>query len=366
MKNKDPQAVFELKLFLSYELKCSGYRCSETISLPATEERLEEIRKSMEVDQLEQCHIINLIGIEPDLVDYLPQNHELKELNAFAKILVDQDLISSEEKMEKLMAALEAEMPDGMEAALEIAGHLERYEILPGHLQSPEEYAAFVLERENIPVDEKLSPFVDYGAFGRYHMKKDGAVQTGKGLILRKDRPVASLPDELSEIRLFSPLKAEMYRETGWGGLSEEPEEIPADELCEYEDSIMEQIAGERLDSEGERGLAIYLQIRLLNRKVASMVPAVEVWQGELWGVLEVKSYGPLSRNMLKAVMDEWSGQESDGWGEGFEQRPIETDEGELYVSFWNSSDDFFIITEEQLKSTCRQGMPMQMELTGP
>ena len=45
MKNKDPQAVFELKLFLSYELKCSGYRCSETISLPATEERLEEIRK---------------------------------------------------------------------------------------------------------------------------------------------------------------------------------------------------------------------------------------------------------------------------------------------------------------------------------
>lgn len=361
MRNKEQQAVFELKLFLPYEFKCSGNRCSETISLPATEEQLELVRRSMGVEQLGQCQIISLSSEKPCLVDYLPQTHELKGLNAFAEILVDQDMVSSEEKMEKLMAALEAEMPDDMEAALEIAGHLEQYEILSDHLQSPEQYAAFVLERENIHVDEKLSPFVDHESFGRYCMKRDGVVQTGKGLILRKDRPIESLPDELSGIRLFSPLKAELYRKIGWGDLSAEPEEVSAYELCEYEDSITEQIAGERLESEGERGLAIYLHNRLLNRKVASMVPAVEVWQGELWGVLEVKSYGPLSQNMLKAVIDEWSGQESDGWGEGFEQRPIEIDEGELYVSFWNPSDSFFITTEEQLKSTCTQGMPMQM-----
>lgn len=361
MRNKEQQAVFELKLFLPYEFKCSGNRCSETISLPATEEQLELVRRSMGVEQLGQCQIISLSSEKPCLVDYLPQTHELKGLNAFAEILVDQDMVSSEEKMEKLMAALEAEMPDDMEAALEIAGHLEQYEILPDHLQSPEQYAAFVLERENIHVDEKLSPFVDHESFGRYCMKRDGVVQTGKGLILRKDRPIESLPDELSGIRLFSPLKAELYRKIGWGDLSAEPEEVSAYELCEYEDSITEQIAGERLESEGERGLAIYLHNRLLNRKVASMVPAVEVWQAELWGVLEVKSYGPLSQNMLKAVIDEWSGQESDGWGEGFEQRPIEIDEGELYVSFWNPSDSFFITTEEQLKSTCTQGMPMQM-----
>ena len=260
MRNKEQQAVFELKLFLPYEFKCSGNRCSEKISLPATEEQLEQVRMSMGVEQLEQCQIISLSSEKTCLVDYLPQTHELKGLNAFAKILVDQDMVSSEEKMEKLMAALEAEMPDDMEAAVEIAGHLEQYEILPDHLQSPKEYAAFVLERENIHVDEKLSPFVDYESFGRYHMKRDGAVQTGKGLILRKDRPIESLPDELSEIRLFSPLKAELYRKVGWGDLSAEPEEISAYELCEYEDSITEQLAGERQDSEGERGLAIYLR----------------------------------------------------------------------------------------------------------
>ena len=361
MRNKEQQAVFELKLFLPYEFKCSGNRCSETISLPATEEQLEEVRKSMEVDQLEQCHIISLVSIKPDLVDYLPQNYELKDLNALARILVEQDINSSEERMEKLLTVLEAELPDDMESASELAEHLEQYEILPDHLQSPKEYAAFVLEREDTHVDEKLSPFVDYDSLGRYHMKKNGVVQIGNRLVLRRDRPIESLPDELSEIRLFSPLKAEIYRQDVWGDISVEAEEVSAYELCGYEDSIMERIAGERLDSEGERGLATYIHNRLLDRKVASMIPAVEVWQGELWGVLEVKSYGPLSPNMLKAVMDEWRGQESDGWGEGFEQRPIEIDEGELYVSFWNSGDHFFITTEEQLKSTCTQGMPMQM-----
>ena len=361
MINKEQQAVFELKLFLPYRFKCSGNRCSEKFTLPATEEQLEQVRKSIGAEQLEQCQIIILSSTNSCLVDYLPQMYELKELNAFAHALVDQDMISSEERMEKLLAALEAEIPDDMGAALEIAERLEQYEILPDSVQSPKDYAAYVLERENIHVDEKISPFVDYESFGYYHTKKEGAVQTSRGLILRKDCPMESLPDELSEVRLFSPLKAKLYRDSGWVDFSDKPEEILPYELCEYEDAIMEQIAKEWLDSEGERGLAAYLQNQLLNRKVASMVPAVEVWQGELWGVLEVKSYGPLSPNMLKAVMNEWRGQESDGWGEGFEQRPIKLDEGELYVSFWNSSDHFFIITEEQLKSACTQGMPMQM-----
>ena len=77
--------------------------------------------------------------------------------------------------------------------------------------------------------------------------------------------------------------------------------------------------------------------------------------------MLEVKSHGSLSEKELEAVKDYWSGQESDGWGEGFEQRPIQTEEGELYVSFWNSSDSFFITTEEQLKGTQMPERSMRM-----
>ncbi len=45
-------------------------------------------------------------------------------------------------------------------------------------------------------------------------------------------------------------------------------------------------------------------------------------------GVLEIESYGKLSDTELNAVIAEWSGQASDGWGRGFEQRPIRTEEG--------------------------------------
>ena len=38
----------------------------------------------------------------------------------------------------------------------------------------------------------------------------------------------------------------------------------------------------------------------------------------------------------------------NDGWGEGLEQREIKTaDYGEVYVSFWNSSDNWSMQTEE-------------------
>ena len=52
----------------------------------------------------------------------------------------------------------------------------------------------------------------------------------------------------------------------------------------------------------------------------------------------------------IEKVKAYWEGQESDGWGEGFEQRGIKIPEGELYVSFWNSGDEFFLTTEEGLK----------------
>lgn len=79
------------------------------------------------------------------------------------------------------------------------------------------------------------------------------------------------------------------------------------------------------MESEGDRGLAAYLDNQLLARKIRCMNPTVESWHGELWGVLEIQSYGSLSEKELEAVKEYWQGQESDGWGEGFEQRPIQT-----------------------------------------
>ena len=48
--------------------------------------------------------------------------------------------------------------------------------------------------------------------------------------------------------------------------------------------------------------------------------------------------------------MKKWiRGQNSDGLGEGFEQQPIELDEGELYVSFWHDGDDYYIKSKNEM-----------------
>lgn len=167
----------------------------------------------------------------------------------------------------------------------------------------------------------------------------------------------------LTTIKLFSPLYAHLYERSEWGDLENEPVDMSADELCAYQDEILKAIEREHSDTEGDHGLAVYLDDAMLKRKVYSMKPTVEEWNGRLWGVLEVQSYGPLSRSNLYAVIQEWSGQESDGWGEGFEQREIEVDSGGLCVSFWNYDRDFFIKTEQELKTQQPLHFPMRMHV---
>ena len=167
--------------------------------------------------------------------------------------------------------------------------------------------------------------------------------------------------NSLQALRLFSPLFPKIYQSNEYGDYNNEPEELTSSEACDYEDKIFAAIKHERLPSEGDRGLAVYLDNELLKNKVYGMNPTVEQWDGKLWGVLEVQIYGELTDSELDALKSEWCGQESDGWGEGFEQRPIKTPEGALHISFWDSGNDFFIKTEEELKNQQSQGFGMQM-----
>ena len=71
--------------------------------------------------------IINVIRAKRDLAYCLPLSYDLQGLNAFAKTLARKDILSSEDGSNKLMAALEAELPEDMEAALEIAEKYQKY-----------------------------------------------------------------------------------------------------------------------------------------------------------------------------------------------------------------------------------------------
>ncbi|MFR4438402.1 MAG: hypothetical protein ACLT46_00465 [Hungatella sp.] len=130
-------------------------------------------------------------------------------------------------------------------------------------------------------------------------------------------------PEKRTMLRLFSPLTAIRYPRYDWEDLNGEGEELLPAELCSYQKEIRDQIAKEQLPEEGDRGLAEYLNDEGLKEKIYSMNPTVEVWRGELWGVLEVECRGELSKKELEEVKEYWEGQESDGWGEGFEQQEI-------------------------------------------
>lgn len=74
----------------------------------------------------------------------------------------------------------------------------------------------------------------------------------------------------------------------------------------------------------------------------------VEEHRGTLYGKIDCYLTEALTPDETERLRDAISGQNSDGLGEGFEQREIPIDEGDLYVSYWHSGDDYFLHTEDE------------------
>lgn len=347
----DPDGVITVRL------NPKGKPDRVTLTFPASCERIDAALEELGVESFDECYASCTSSI-PGLLEHLPNYDGLECLNLAAAYLG-----VSEEQNRLFMAVMEAEVPGSMFELPEITDALCQYHLLP-EIKTPEDYAHHVLAEDGSRyyVDGFTADFVDFDALGKAMMKEDGVALTSFGIVERYDRPIRQLPEELTTLRLFSPLYPQVFTRDEYGGLNWEPEEMSAQELCDYREEILRAIADRRLDSEGDRGLAVYLHNALLGRKVYSMNPTVEEWDGRLWGVLEVQTRGELSEGELRELTEEWSGQCSDGWGEGFEQQDIKIDQGELNVSFWHSGGDFIIQPEAELKSQPEQrpGMIMQ------
>lgn len=82
--------------------------------------------------------------------------------------------------------------------------------------------------------------------------------------------------NNLQTLRLFSPLFPKVYRRDEYGDLENMPEDITAEEVCDYEGEILALIESEQLPNEGDHGLAVYLDDDILKNKVYSIKPTVE------------------------------------------------------------------------------------------
>lgn len=248
-----------------------------------------------------------------------------------------------------------------------IAKHLDEFEIHP-QIHTDKEYGEFLVKEAGMfEIDELLLPHIDYAGVAR---DKRQATMADSGFIpegfVGTQREIHEYQEYQGEFAdpleksgipcetfcLYSSLAGMMYP----GG--EEQETLYRSELADYEEQIQKAILKAKHVEAEPRGLMHYFDgNRQVAAKVISAFPRVQNIRGELFGVLECSICQPLTQSEIYELKNSWDGQMSDGWGEGFEQRPIYTREGELYVSFCADKRYWGIMTEEELDRVWNHGM---------
>lgn len=143
-------------------------------------------------------------------------------------------------------------------------------------------------------------------------------------------------------MKFYSPLTADFFpNEPDYEDeFYDEYEGCPLDghDLLQYADAVDEAVKKDIADFNGNL-MQYYREDDSVRRKVVRAVPNVDEVNGELAGSLWVDTDAPLTAEEQAVFCAYISGQYSDGWGEGFEQREIDVGDGKLYVHFWQDHD---------------------------
>ncbi len=149
------------------------------------------------------------------------------------------------------------------------------------------------------------------------------------------------------KISFYCPLvgnKSEQYDDEYYESFYE----VDGDELLGHSDEITELLIREQPIS-FDMGGCLGRQANLYGRLTFVEWNVEEVGE-TLYGRVDCYLDGEIDDAELERLRDVVVGQVSDGFGESFEQRAIETSDGELYVSFWNGDDDYFMLTGDEFE----------------
>ncbi len=171
---------------------------------------------------------------------------------------------------------------------------------------------------------------------------------------LLKDIQEMKIALATEKLSFYCPLAGSGYMFSDYGDYDGEID-FSGNDLLHYQDSIEELLEREQ-PLNFDMGECVARQAGIPGR-IPFIEWAVEENRGELYGRIDCYLSEKLDEAEVERLRETILGQNSDGLGESLEQRPIKTEEGELYVSFWHRGDDYFLLTEDEFARHMQPGM---------
>ncbi len=120
--------------------------------------------------------------------------------------------------------------------------------------------------------------------------------------------------------------------------------DIEQEDIVQFEEAICERLEAEQEEDEMTPYVGEQADIE---DKLLYAEWTVENRNGNLYGKISCYFREPITEKEIERLKDTITGQNSDGFGEGFEQHPIRVDSDDIYVSFWDDKDYFLKTSAE-------------------
>lgn len=371
--SNEPEQIYNGKQFPQYHWKenvatvqLTVKDTNEFIYLPCSDVEIEKALMRLETPYLHDCEVTIIDdNFSKEVLDIISADttplikiDTLNKLAGYYKEIGSHDI----EYFEKLMDYVK---PRTVDEIFALADSMYEFELFDG-IKDIESYGRYMIcDSGHFEYDSNLEEYIDFKRYGREKMAQEDGAFSEKGyityhgynqklanLLFENLGMVLSEQEEQKTLKLYMPLEIITYdieNEYGYKEYANEPQEISNAEIVEYLDIILKAIEDDNLPEEEQRGLMRYYDDHdSVNAKVSKYVFTVELVEGELMGVAVLTLNDELTPKELEKIKDIITGQASDGWSEGFEQREISTDMGDIYVSFWNS-DNWFIKTAREM-----------------
>lgn len=154
--------------------------------------------------------------------------------------------------------------------------------------------------------------------------------------------------EEMTTLRLYMPLRGELFEPNDEGSMSEEGVELFGAALMDYDEEIVNALESERSPEEAVRGIMCWYDgDDSVNQKVRSVIFQADYREGNVWCVAECQVQGTLTESELYKLKKFVQSQASDGWGEGLEERPVNVGDCALYLHIWQS-EGWSVLTEAE------------------